>query len=162
VSLIFWVVGHSSLHHAMLDCYDSGVKQRTKISSEFTIHSMNVFFSNSNRCRRSADTTHYSFWLNINVFGTHQAHTFLKNKCSWIIVSTLPTRMPLLDAISCNVIHQFPKISLSSWNVFTWRMAIGSMWARSSFKTSLQSSEHLTVSITETCTWQDLFLILCT
>jgi hypothetical protein len=115
-SWIFWVLEIPSTQH----CFDSGVKQCTHITSQVTICSRNEFPSNSNQCWCSVDTaTFYNFWLNVKIFGTHQiwAHIFLNIMCSWIIVSTLPTLIPLLDAISHTVFGLFPKISSSTLNV---------------------------------------------
>jgi hypothetical protein len=63
------------------------------------------------QCLTDMATCH-TFWLNINILGTHQAHTFSNNKCSWITVLTLPILMPLLDAIQHTVIHLFPNSAL--------------------------------------------------
>jgi hypothetical protein len=42
-----------------------------------------MFPSSSSWCRSSEYTeTCCTFWLNVNIFGTHWAHTFLNNKCS--------------------------------------------------------------------------------
>jgi hypothetical protein len=37
------------------------------------------------------DTASCAFWLKVNIFGSHWPHDFLSSKCSWVIVSTLPT-----------------------------------------------------------------------
>jgi hypothetical protein len=104
--------------------------------------SRNVFPSNSNWFRCSADTaTCCIFWSNINNFWTH----FLErnNQCSWIIISTPPTLMLPLDWISLTVIRLFPKMSSSMQWMFTSHPAVGWMWACSRLKPSLCLSENL-------------------
>jgi hypothetical protein len=70
-------------------------------------------------------------------------YTLLNNKCSWIVIFTLPTLMPLLNAISRTAIRLFPKISSSTRQTFTSRRAVGWTWACDRFATYLVPSKNL-------------------
>lgn len=96
----------------------------TPMSFHRSIFALEMFPSSFKWCRCLADTaTRCTFWLNVNISGIHQAHTFLKNKCPWIRVSILPTLVPLLDAISLTVICLVPRnSSLTQW-MFTLQLA---------------------------------------
>lgn len=69
------------------------------VSSHVNICFRNLFPSSSVQSRWSADTrTGCALWSNISIFGTHCTHTSIKNKCSQIIESTLPTLLNTVAA----------------------------------------------------------------
>jgi hypothetical protein len=107
--------------HFMLDCFDSEVKQWIHI---FTLGLCFLPIQTGTDVWQ----THWAFWSNVNIFGTHQAHTFLNNKCS--------TLTPLLHAISHSIICLFPNIRFLIWWMFTTCTAVGWMQAFSRFETT--------------------------
>jgi hypothetical protein len=111
--VLYYLCGGGALqHHTILDHFDSREKQCTHPLAQVTVQSRNIFCFSWNLHRCLADTlTCCAFWSIINVFGSQQAFTFFNSKCSWIIVSTLPLLMLLLDAVSHTVICLFSKLA---------------------------------------------------
>jgi hypothetical protein len=92
--------------------------------------------SNRIRCLADTETRRTSTFLGPTV------RTFL-NKCSWIIIPTLPKLVHTLAAISCTAICQFYKISNSTRRMFTSVKAVSCTWACSRLASCSLSSENL-------------------
>jgi hypothetical protein len=144
VSWIFWVVGilcGAILYWTSLILEWSGASM-SRHKSLFAAE-MRFLPLQTGSSVRQTHKQRYAFCSNVSVFRTHRTHTFLNNRCSWIIICKLPTHMHTLDAISPTAISLFSKISSLMGRMFKSVTAVGCTWAYGRLATCSRLSENL-------------------
>ena len=116
----FGQLSPASLHS--VDCrFDTGVKRWIHVSSIVIYLRKNFFLLRWNSCKQRSDsTTRCCFWSTVNKRATQFEHSFLIDKCSCKMVTTLPSDTFNFSAISCNFNLRSARTSLWSFLVYSW------------------------------------------
>ena len=107
---------HSAVHR-----FDSGVKWWIHVSSIVSYLCKNSFLLCWNSCKQhSESSTHCCFWSTVSKCCIHfHEHSFLLDKCSCKMVTTLPSDIFNSSAISRNLNLWSAKMSFKSFSVFS-------------------------------------------